>query len=145
MTQPAMTAEELTAFMRTAFEGWDRTGVTIESVAPRAARLKLRIGGRALRPGGTVSGPAMFMIADTAFYVAVLASVGPAALAVTTQMSINFLRKPPPADLIADCRLLKLGSRLAVGEVTIYSEGQEEPVAHATGTYSIPPKAGQDS
>ncbi len=141
MAEAAMTIDEITALLRAGFENWERTGVTIERVGHREARLRLRIGGRALRPGGTVSGPAMFMIADTAFYVAVLASVGPEALAVTTQMSINFLRKPPAADLIAECRLMKLGRRLAVGEVTVFSDGQDEPVAHATGAYSIPPKA----
>jgi uncharacterized protein (TIGR00369 family) len=98
----------------------------------------MRVGDDSIRPGGTVSGPTMFMLADTALYIAVLASIGPKALAVTTNMSINFLRKPAVKDLIADCRLLKLGTRLAVGEVAIYSDGEAEPVAHATGTYSIP-------
>jgi len=139
MSQAAkMTADELTAFLASGFARWERTGITIEMAAHRAARLRMTTGERSLRPGGTVSGPTMFMLADTALYVAVLASVGPKALAVTTNMSINFLRKPAPRDLIAECRLLKLGKRLAVGEVTIYSEGDDEPVAHATGTYSIP-------
>ena len=91
-----------------------------------------------LRPGGTISGPAMFGLADVALYGAVLSMIGPVALAVTTNMNINFLRKPAPKDLLAEARILKLGKRLAVGEVTIWSEGEEEPVAHATGTYSIP-------
>ncbi|MEQ1931249.1 MAG: PaaI family thioesterase [Parvularculaceae bacterium] len=138
MAQAAMTVEEISALMRAGFEGWERTGVTIEKAEHGAARLRLKIGGRSLRVGGTVSGPAMFMIADTALYIAVLASVGPKALAVTTQMSINFLRRPPPADLIADCRLLKVGRRLAFGEVAIFSDGQEAPVAHASGSYAIP-------
>ena len=92
-----------------------------------------------IRAGGTINGPTMFMLADTALYVAVLSSVGPKALAVTTNMSINFLRKPAPKDMIAECRLLKLGKRLAVGEVFIYSDGEEaEAVAHATGAYAVP-------
>lgn len=135
-----MTAEEIVALMRAGFEGFDRTGIGVEAVDHRFARLRLKVTSRSLRIGGTVSGPAMFMLADTAFFVAVLASVGPEALAVTTQMSINFLKKPPAVDLVAECRLLKLGSRLAVGEVTLFSEGDAEPVAHATGSYSIPPK-----
>jgi len=134
----AMSAADLNAFMAAGFPRWDRTGIAIEDCAHRKARLRMTTGERSLRPGGTVSGPTMFMLADTALYVAVLASVGPKALAVTTNMSINFLRKPPPRDLIAECRLLKLGKRLAVGDVTIYSDGDEEPVAQATGTYSIP-------
>lgn len=139
MTDAAMTIDEILALLRAGFSRWDDSGVSIESAGHRAARLRMRVGGQSIRPGGTVSGPTMFMLADTALYVAVLASVGPKPLAVTTNMSINFLRKPALKDLVADCRLLKLGKRLAVGDVTLYSDGEEEPVAHATGTYSIPP------
>lgn len=138
MEQAAMTADEILALLRAGFSEWDKTGVSIESAGPRAARLRMAVSARVSRPGGTVSGPTMFMLADTALYVAVLASVGPKPLAVTTNLSINFLRKPALKDIVADCRLLKLGKRLAVGEVTIYSDGEDEPVAHATGTYSIP-------
>jgi uncharacterized protein (TIGR00369 family) len=138
MTKPAITAEEIASLLRAGFSRWDETGVSIETAGFRSCRLRLTVGDHSLRIGGTVSGPTMFMLADTALFVAVLASVGPKALAVTTNMSINFLRKPAPKDLIAECRLLKLGARLAVGEVTIYSDGDEDPVAHATGTYSIP-------
>jgi len=91
-----------------------------------------------IRPGGTISGPTMMALADFAMYVGLLASIGPVPLAVTTNLNINFLRKPAARDLIAECRLLKLGKRLAVGEVTIGSEGMDEPVAHVTSTYSIP-------
>ncbi len=134
----AMTAEELNAFMAASFTRWERTGIVVERAGHREVKLRMATGERALRPGGTVSGPTMFMLADTALYTAVLASVGPKALAVTTNMTINFLRKPPPRDLVAECRLLKLGKRLAVGDVTIFSDGDEEPVAQATGAYSIP-------
>ncbi len=135
----AMTKSEIEALLEAGFPDWSKAGLQLEEVAYRQVRVRKRINDHELRPGGTVSGPTMFLLSDTAFYVAVLASVGPKALAVTTNVSINFLRKPPPRDLIADCRLLKLGKRLAVGEVSIFSEGEDEPVAHATGTYSIPP------
>ena len=93
-------------------------------------------------PGGTISGPTMMGLTDFAMYVAILASIGPVPLAVTTNLNINFLRKPAPRDLIAEARLIKLGKRLAVGEVEIYCDGEDEMVAHATATYSIPPRDG---
>jgi uncharacterized protein (TIGR00369 family) len=94
-----------------------------------------------LRPGGTVAGPVMMALADAAMYALVLSKIGPVELAVTTSLNINFLRKPKPGDVLAEARMLKLGKRLAVGEVTLYSEGEDhgEPVAHVTATYSIPP------
>jgi uncharacterized protein (TIGR00369 family) len=93
-----------------------------------------------LRPGGTISGPAMMTLADFALYVAVLSVVGRTPLAVTTNLTVNFLRKPEQRDLVSEARLLKAGKRLCVGEVTICSEGSSEPVAHVTGTYSVPPR-----
>ncbi|PPQ37982.1 PaaI family thioesterase [Rhodoblastus acidophilus] len=114
--------------------------VTVESVGPLTARLRLHVDERHLRPGGTVSGPSLFMLADVGLYVAILAQIGPVALAVTTNLNINFLRKPPPGDVIAEIRLLKLGKRLAVGEATLFADGDDAPVAHAVGTYSIPPQ-----
>lgn len=92
-----------------------------------------------IRPGGTVAGPALMGLADFAMYVVVLSQIGPVELAVTTNLNINFLRKPGEADVLADARSLKLGKRLAVLDVTLYSDGESEPVAHVTGTYSIPP------
>ncbi|HXH03287.1 MAG TPA: PaaI family thioesterase [Candidatus Competibacteraceae bacterium] len=92
-----------------------------------------------LRPGGTVSGPVQMALADAVMYAVVLSLIGRVELAVTTNLTCNFLRRPKPADLIADGRILKLGKRLAVGEVLLYSEGEAEPVAHVTATYSIPP------
>ena len=138
MPEAKMTINEMAAIFRKSFKNWDRSGVSIERAEYREARVRMSAGEHSLRPGGTVSGPAMFALADTALYVAVLASVGPKLLAVTTNMTINFLRKPEPGDLIAECRLIKLGKRLAIGDVFICSEEQEEPVAHAVGTYSIP-------
>jgi len=98
------------------------------------------VGERHLRPGGTVSGPSIFALADVSVYLAVLAMIGPQGLAVTTNCSIDFMRKPAArTDLIAECRLLKLGRVLAVGEVLVFSEGMTQPVARASLTYSIPP------
>jgi uncharacterized protein (TIGR00369 family) len=113
----------------------------IEQVWHGGCRVRRRFSERALRPGGTLSGATMMALADFAMYVAILGSIGWVPLAVTTNLNINFLRKPRLGALIAECRLLKLGKRLAVGEVTIREEGDEEPVAHATSTYSIPPQA----
>jgi len=92
-----------------------------------------------LRPGGTVSGPAMFALADCAFYMATLSLVGREALAVTTSAAIDFLRKPAPGGLVAEARMLKLGRTLAVGDVLVFSDGVADPVARASLTYSIPP------
>lgn len=103
--------------------------------------LRLKVADKHLRPGGTVSGPAIFALADVAFYLALLARIGPVVLAVTTSVSIDFLRKPAAgADLVAEARILKLGRVLAVGDVMVFSEGLADPVAHASLTYSIPPK-----
>jgi uncharacterized protein (TIGR00369 family) len=112
--------------------------ITIEAVESGTCRLRLAYHPKHLRPGGTLSGPAMMTLADLALYVAVLSVVGKVPLAVTTNLAINFLRKPDKADLIAQCRLLKAGKRLCVGEVSIFSEHHAEPVAHVTGTYSVP-------
>ena len=110
-----------------------------EAVGHGTATVRHRVGQAELRPGGTVSGPVMMTVADLALYVAILGAIGLVPLAVTTSLSINFLRKPASdRDIIGVCKLLKLGQSLAVGEVAIYSEGVDEPVAHAVGTYSIP-------
>jgi uncharacterized protein (TIGR00369 family) len=114
--------------------------LVIEAVGPMTARCRMPFSDQHLRPGGTVSGPSLMRLADAAIYVAILANIGPKSLTVTTSFNINFLRKPAPRDVVADCRLLKLGKRLAVGEITLYSDGDPLPVAHATATYSIPPR-----
>jgi uncharacterized protein (TIGR00369 family) len=116
-----------------------QNGCHAEAIGDGTARVRLPFNAALTRPGGTISGPAMMALTDYGMYAAVLGAIGDVALAVTTNLNINFLRKPEPADMIAECRILKLGKRLAVVEVTIYSEGLEDPVAHATGTYSIPP------
>jgi uncharacterized protein (TIGR00369 family) len=113
-------------------------GLSILSVWHGGCRIRLSFQVRSLRPGGTISGPTIMMLADVAMYVALLASIGWEPLAVTTNLNINFLRRPGASAMEAECRLLKLGKRLAVGEVAIRSEGEDELVAHATSTYSIP-------
>jgi uncharacterized protein (TIGR00369 family) len=113
----------------------------IEEVAENRIRTRLLTAERHLRPGGTVSGPSMFALADVSVYLAILAMIGPRALAVTTNCAIDFMRKPAAgADLLCECRLLKLGRVLAVGDCLLYSEGLEAPVARASMTYSIPPE-----
>jgi len=135
-----MSTEELTAFLKAEFPQVSGE-FAIEDLGEMRIRTRLLVGERHLRPGGTVSGPSIFALADVSVYLAVLAMIGPQGLAVTTNCSIDFMRKPAAGvDLIAECRLLKLGRVLAVGEVLIFSEGSEAPVARASMTYSIPPK-----
>lgn len=138
---PAMSLEEVSAFLDRVFPEIHHDGrlYHVEAVGQGSARLRLDHHPRHLRPGGTLSGPAMMGLADVALYVAVLASIGPVALAVTTNLAFNFLRRPAPEAVLAEARLLKLGRRLAVGEVSLLSRG--ELVCHATGTYAIPPPA----
>ncbi len=133
-----VTRDELAAFMAREFP---QSRTLVEAVSERHARVRHPVGEQDLRPGGTISGPTMMALADTALYVAVLGTIGIVPLAVTTSLNINFLRKPEAGvDLVADCTLHKVGRALAVGDVFIYSQGGQEPVAHATGTYSIPPR-----
>lgn len=137
----SMTAMQVQAFLDERFpQGYGR----VQWVHEGRACLRLAVDEAHLRPGGTVSGPTMMALADAALYVAILAELGPVAQAVTVSFTANFLRRPPPAPLQAEARLLKLGRRLAVGEVAVYSEGVEAPVAHVTGTYSLPPEAAAD-
>lgn len=112
----------------------------IEDVGDTSVRVRMGQRKMHLRPGGTISGPTLMTLADTAMYVLVLAIAGIEGHAVTTNLNINFLRKPKPVDVLGEVRLLKSGARLIVGDVTMYSEGENTPVAHATVTYSIPPK-----
>ena len=136
-----MSAAALTAFFDREFPQLTHDGVraiVVENVSPMAGSFRLVHHERHLRPGGTISGPAMFTLADVALYATILAQVGPLGLVMTTNMTMNFLRKPAARDLMADCRLLKFGRRLAMGEVVLRSAGAEEAVAHATGTYAIP-------
>ena len=140
--QPVMSAAEVSDFLDREFPQIHAGGRAFHVVAvePGTATIRLEAQDHHLRPGGTVSGPSMFSLADLAAYVAILGHIGPVALAVTTNLNINFLRKPPPGDLTGECRILKLGKRLAVTEVSIVSGDDPDPVAHATATYSIPPR-----
>jgi uncharacterized protein (TIGR00369 family) len=138
-----MTAPELESFLQMHFPDMERRFL-VQRAELGFVEVRMVYHDSHLRPGGTISGPSLMTLADTAMYMAVLTAIGPVALAVTTNLNINFLRKPAPADVIGQARLLKLGKRLAVGEVTMRSEGQSEPVAHATLTYSIPPDRNSD-
>lgn len=135
-----MTVEELERFLRSEFpQGFHPdSGLGIEAVWERGCRVRQAFRHSSIRPGGTISGPTMMALADFAMYVAVLAAIGPVPLAVTINLNINFLRKAAAGDLTAQARLLKVGKRLAVGEVDVRCDGQDEPVAHVTSTYSIP-------
>ena len=118
--------------------------VSIERIDAEETVVRMAFDERVIRPGGTVSGPAMFKLADFGVYAAILGRLGTAGLqAVTTSMTINFLSRPQPAALLAHVRVLKLGRRLAICEVRLYSEGAPEIVAHATSTYAIPPESVQ--
>lgn len=113
----------------------------IDALDESGLRMRLLTAERHLRPGGTVSGPSMFALADCAIYALILSRLGPEALAVTTNCSLDFMRKPVAGvDVVAEARLLKLGRVLAVADVLMYSEGQASPVARASMTYSIPPR-----
>ncbi|MBX2824434.1 MAG: PaaI family thioesterase [Gammaproteobacteria bacterium] len=114
-------------------------GLELVALDAEGALMRARYSEEFLRPGGTIAGPVMMGLADAAAYALILSRIGPVELAVTTNLTINFLRKPKPGDVMAHARMLKLGKRLAVVEVHMHSEGETESVAHVTTTYSIPP------
>ena len=136
---PAMTPEDLHRFLEQEFPQAP-PGIVVESVSDTTIRVRQSTHDGNLRPGNTISGPTLMAMVDCGFYLLVMAQLGPVAMAVTTNLNINFMRKPEPGDLLGEGRLLKLGKTLAVGDFTIWSEGLEDPVAHATVTYAIPPK-----
>ena len=136
---PVMTPDDLHRFLKEEFPQAP-PGFSVESVDDTTIRVRQVTGDRHLRPGGTVSGPTLMAMVDCGFYLLLLSRLGPVALAVTTNLNINFMRKPEPGHLLGEGRLLKLGRSLAVGDFTIWNEGEKDPVAHATVTYSIPPK-----
>ena len=142
MAAPKLDRQELTKLLRAEFPEMfnAESGYEIEKVWHGGCVVRRHFDKNSLRPGGTLSGATMMALADFAVYVAILASIGWVPLAVTTNLTINFLKKPAQRPLIAEVRLIKLGKRLAVGEVEIRSEGDDELVAHATSTYSIPPQ-----
>ena len=131
-----MTAAELQQYLADIFPAFD---ARIQSLDASGAILELAVNEKHLRPGGTVSGPTLMGLADAAMYVAILGRIGRVALAVTTNLNMNFYRKPEPGVIRAEARLLKLGQRLAVGDVLLFNNDSTESVAHASVTYSIPP------
>lgn len=137
-----MTVEELREYLAKEFPQAYAPGKPnkIVSVGPGTALVHFAAGERHLRPGGTVSGPTMMGLADGAIYVAILAAIGPVALAVTTSFTCNFLSKPGPGDLACEVKILKLGKRLVVAEATVRGVNDADPAAHIVATYSIPPR-----
>ena len=140
MTDPKMSVAELEKFLQVEFpQAFSSGDIAIESADGTSCLLRQRFSEQMLRPGGTVSGPTLMALADFAMYVVLLSAIGPVGLAVTTNLTINFLRKGQPgADVLAAAKLLKLGKRLAVGEVVLLSGTSPDPIAHVTSTYSIP-------
>ena len=136
---PVMSAPELIEFMHRAFPQSRPDRYRIDSVEDGRVVFRYHATHDDLRPGGTVSGPTLMALSDLGMYFAVLAAIGPVALAVTTSLNINFLRKPGPGDLVVETLMLKLGRQLAVGEVFVRTGDDPDPVSHATVTYSIPP------
>lgn len=137
---PVMTAAELNVFMQEVFQQV-ADEYNVDHVGPGEVTMRLLTSDKHLRPGGTISGPTMFSLADVAAYIVTLAHIGPEALAVTTNCSIDFMRKPEAnVPLISKARLLKLGKQLSVSHVLLFSEGRDAPIAQATLTYAIPPK-----
>lgn len=134
-----MTVDEMQAFLSEHFPDITDSFI-VEGLADHQATVRMQISEQNLRAGNTVNGPSMFTAADVGFYVVLMAMIGPQALAVTTNCSIDFMRKPAAGkDLIAVATIHKLGRVLAVGDVMIYSDGEPKPVARAGVTYSIPP------
>ncbi|WP_333817073.1 PaaI family thioesterase [Tabrizicola sp.] len=137
--QLKMDQDALTGFLAAEF-GQVAGEFAVERADAAGVTLRLKVSEKHLRPGGTVSGPTIFLLADVAMYLAVLSRIGPVALAVTTSAAMDFMRKPAAGrDLLGEARVLKLGRSLAVGDVMIFSEGGVEPVARASLTYAIPP------
>lgn len=139
--QPIMTMEEIHDFLDREFPQIHMDGrvLTITDVRPGGLTMRFDPEERHLRPGATISGPSMVMLADVAAYAAILAHIGPVALAVTTSLNVNFLRKPKLSPLFCNCSILKLGRRLAVIDTILTQDSSGEAVAQATATYSIPP------
>jgi uncharacterized protein (TIGR00369 family) len=140
MTVAKMSVAELETFLHAEFPQAFASGdITIERADGESCLIRERFHNRMLRPGGTVSGPTLMALADVAMYVVLLSAIGPVGLAVTTNLNINFLRRGQPGqDVLAAAKLLKLGKRLAVGEVSLLSGTSPDPIAHVTATYSIP-------
>lgn len=142
MSDAALTLSEVNAFLRRDFPQLFSHGdlFSVTEIGAGTCLMRMAYHASQLRPGGTISGPAMMQLADVSIWIALLGAIGEVPLAVTTNLSINFLRKPEPRALISTCRMLKIGKSLAVGEASLTSEGYEHVVAHAVATYAIPPQ-----
>lgn len=138
-----LTAADINAIIANGLPGARGWGFMVEHVTPEGVVCRVKFSEKQLRPGGTLSGPTMMALADAAMYAAVMARLGRLEMAVTQNLNINFLSRPEPADLVARAEVLKLGRRTVVLDVKIFSEGRDEAVAHATGTYSLPPARSQ--
>ena len=134
-----LTPSDLTAIIRQGVPASEGSGFLVETVEAGGVLCRLPFNPQQIRPGGTLSGPTMMTLADAAMYAAVMAQLGRLEMAVTQSFNINFLSRPAPADLLARAEILKLGRRTVVLDVKIFSEGSPVVVAHATGTYSLPP------
>lgn len=137
---PEITVAAFNAIIEEELPWAHELGVAATDIGDGTATLMIPYDVKMLRPGGTMSGPTMMMLADACMYAVVLSEIGVVKLAVTTNLNINFLRKPEPRDLFAKGSMLKLGKRLAVMAVDVFSDGSDDIVAHVTGTYSIPPR-----
>jgi uncharacterized protein (TIGR00369 family) len=142
--QLALDAREVAEFLREVFPG-SMDSFEIEELVPNESRVRMMFAPWRLRPGGTISGPSLMTLADSAMWIALLGMIGRVPLSVTSHLDIDFLRKPAPADVVGHCRLLKLGRRLAVGDVLMYSDGETRPCARASVTYAIPAAAASSS
>lgn len=145
MKHAHISAEELERLANEEVPVAGQMGVVVDRVAPGEVDARVPYRKAFVRPGGTVAGPVLMALADFVMWGVVMSLIGPVKLAVTTSLNINFLRRPDPGDIIAKGRILKLGRRLAVGEVYLYTEGSDALVAHVTCTYSIPPTEGAGS
>lgn len=132
-----MNKQQIIEFLSTEFPHY--TKISIDAVGEGSATIRHKIGREELRPGGTVAGPVLMQLADVVIYIAILGKLGMVPLTVTTNLNMNFLRKPSAdRDLIAKCKLIKVGRTLIVGEVNLFSDGDAEPVAHCVATYAVP-------
>lgn len=139
-TEPVMNIAEITDYLKVVFPQAESLKWVIKELSAGSIKVEMEIGKEDLRPGGTISGPTMFALADVTAYLLILGHIGKVALAVTTNLNINFLAKPPLANLVAECHFLKFGKRLVICDISIKSIKNDQLVAHATATYSIPPK-----
>ena len=134
-----LTAEQVEALIRSGVPMADDIDLRIERLDARGALARVPFQPKLVRPGGTLSGPTIMALADAAMYAVVLGRLGKVEMAVTSNLNINFLSRPEPVDLYAEARILKLGRRQAVCELSLYSQNEEDDlVAHVTGTYALP-------